>query len=296
MNTFERRTYTIKNGTFSAVHFGRISNPLKVVFLHANGFNALSYRTLLQDLGVHVVALDVHGHGMSDLPANPKTLRNWHYIADDIIDYLSHHTHAKVMLAGHSMGAAMGILAAAKSPEHIHGLCAFDPPTLPRTAQFMPYLPGGRGFMKKRFSLAKNAGRRRKHFDSHAAAFERYHRRGTFKHMDEAVLHDYLKGGLVPHSEGVKLACDPLWEQAVYVSHGHNLYKAATSLPKHSKIIYAGGMGAASLPSTRARMAKALGADKVEYHTELTHFFPLENPDYARAEMLALLKQIALNP
>jgi pimeloyl-ACP methyl ester carboxylesterase len=272
-----------------------MSNPLKMVFLHANGFNALSYRSLLDGLGIHVVALDIRGHGMSTLPANPKTLRNWHFIADDIIDFLTHHTHAKVMIAGHSMGAALGILAAAKAPEHIHALCAFDPPTLPLTAQILPYIPGGRTLMKNRFSLAKNSGKRRKVFDNHQAAFTRYHKRGLFKSFDPDVLHDYLEGGLIPHDKGVKLACAPQWEQALYISHGHNLYKAARRAPKHSKIIYA-GIHAASLAGTRAKMMKILGSKKVEYHKDLAHFFPLENPEFARSEMLFLLNAVALNP
>jgi len=62
---FERRTYALRDGTLSALHFGPTSEPVQLVFLHANGFNARSYTQILSKLGVHVVAFDMRGHGHS---------------------------------------------------------------------------------------------------------------------------------------------------------------------------------------------------------------------------------------
>ena len=159
--TFERRTYDLPDGQMSAVHFGRTSNPLKLVFLHATGFNALAYKTLLEPLSIHGVALDLRGHGMSDLPVDPSKLRNWHIFRDDVCAFLDAFVEHPVVLAGHSIGAVTAALVAEKCPKKVSGLVAFDPPTMPFIVRAMPYFPGGRAFPSRRFPIARQAGRRR---------------------------------------------------------------------------------------------------------------------------------------
>jgi len=77
-----RESYALKDGSLSAVHFGRRANPLKLVLLHANGFNAMSYRQVLEPLGVHALAIDLRGHGLSTLPADPDRLSTWRTFRD----------------------------------------------------------------------------------------------------------------------------------------------------------------------------------------------------------------------
>jgi len=51
----KRQNYPLRDGTLSALHFGDMSKPLELVFLHANGFNAQTYRAVLGPLGVHAL-------------------------------------------------------------------------------------------------------------------------------------------------------------------------------------------------------------------------------------------------
>ena len=59
-------------------------------------------------------------------------------------------------------------------------------------------IPGGRAMLKKRFSIAAAAGRRKAFFADHEAAFARYKDRGAFRGFTDEALRDYLTGGLIP--------------------------------------------------------------------------------------------------
>src|SRR5579875_3441678 len=62
-----RRMIPLKDGEMAALDFGDASRPVDVVFLHANGFNAMTYRSILAplSLSLRIVALDQRGHGLS---------------------------------------------------------------------------------------------------------------------------------------------------------------------------------------------------------------------------------------
>lgn len=278
----------------SAIHFGRTSNPLKLVFLHATGFNALAYKTLLEPMGVHAVALDMRGHGMSELPADAKGFKNWHLLRDDISYFLEHYVKKPVVLAGHSSGAVVSVLTAAQSPEKVSGVVALDPPTMPWPVRIVPYLPGGLAYTAKRFPIANKAGKRRAVFPDLDAAFERYKGRGTFKGVNGEALRDYLQGGLKPHPDGVTLACTPRWEQAMFVAQGHNIFKAARNLPKHAQFIYA-KKGGVSTMRTRKAIGRAVGPENVQFREDFAHFFPLLDIDFTQQQLSQMIKRVSLN-
>ena len=50
-----------------------------VHFAHATGFNAGTYRQLIEalDPSFDVYAMDARGHGFSNAPADPRSLRSW---------------------------------------------------------------------------------------------------------------------------------------------------------------------------------------------------------------------------
>ena len=278
----------------STVHFGRTSNPLKLVFLHATGFNGYAYKSVLEPLGVHAVAIDMRGHGMTELPTDIRGLRNWHVFRDDVVAFLDAHVKQPVVLVGHSCGGTVAALTAAARPDKISGLIALDPVTMPLLGRIWSNLPGGRTYMSRRFALARKAGKRRAVFDSHQAAFDRYVGRGTFKGVTDEALSDYLAGGLRPVEAGMRLACEPLWEQAVFTAQGHNIFKAAKAYPGPKHFIYAGKFGP-SMPYTRRKMGKIIGGENMEFHENFAHFFPLQQPEFTINTMDAMVKRVALN-
>jgi len=276
----ERRDYALEGGTLSAWHFGPMQEPIKLVFLHANGFNGLSYRHILQPLGVHAVALDLRGHGFTQLPAHPADLRGWDIFCDDICEFVERYVASPVIIAGHSLGAVIGILAAQRLTDKMSGYLGFDPVFLPRSMQLFASTAWGRSMMKRYIPIMRKAGERRRYFESQEAAFERYKGRGAFKKMLDEILNDYLSGGLRPHHNGVQLSCAPLWEQAIFCTQGHNIFAALHHLPKHRRLTFA-GKGSFTPKISRKKASKILGANALDYVDDAAHLFPFYTPNIA---------------
>jgi len=254
----ERKSYPMPGGTMSALHFNAEQGPVRLVFAHANGFNGLSYRRVLEQLPVHSVALDLRGHGFTKLPTDIESLDSFHIFGDDIATFIGRYVPGKIVLAGHSFGAVGAILASMQLRDRLAGYVGFDPVSM--------------------------------QFDSLETAFERYKGRGAFKGISDEGLRDYLEGGLLPDGVGVRLACEPKWEQAIYCGQSHNLYRAAVDLPEQSEAHYAGKF-AVSSKATRAKLGKVIGPDNIHFNPEFSHMFPLQKPDYAAGVLSALIKR-----
>ncbi len=275
------------------VHFGDDSKPLDMLFLHANGFHGLAYRTLLEPLaketGAHIGAVDLRGHGLTDLPIDPGELNNWKCFEDDILAFLGSHVSAPIAIAGHSLGAVISLLVAARAPQKIKALTCFDPVYIPQPLRSITYFKAGRKLLISKLALTRNAAKRRAVFDSREAAFKRYRGRGPFKGVSDTALRDYLEIGLLECEAGVKLSCEPAWEAAIYVAQARNIFKAAKRSPAYCRIVLASAFGPAA-PSMQKKISRIVGAGNVMKHEDRTHFFPLQDPDFARTYLRAALK------
>ena len=301
-NAYERREYAMPDGTLSALHFGDTTQPVKLMFLHANGFNALSYRALLEPLGVHTVALDLRGHGFSTLPADPDKLSSWLVFSADITTFFERYIDQPVVIAGHSFGAVSGVLAAQALGDKCAGFVGFDPVFLPFPARLFAKTKWGRQIMKTRIPIATKAGRRRAEFASVDAAFENYKGRGAFKTVRDDILLDYVQGGLVGGGlvEGnstMRLACEPLWEQAIFCAQDHSPLKAIKYLPPHRKIIFAGKNSPTPFSiqaGLKSRLKQKGMGESVISNSKLAHLFPLQNPEMASQALADMLKRADL--
>ena len=74
-------------GEMNVLDFGDAERPVDLVFVHANGFNAMTYRSLLAPLSgtLRIWAPDLRGHGLTRLPADPANRRSWTDHRDDLI-------------------------------------------------------------------------------------------------------------------------------------------------------------------------------------------------------------------
>ncbi len=289
--TTKRMTYDMPLGTMSALHYNPEAGPVRLVFAHANGFNALTYKSILEQLGVHSVAMDLRGHGFTRLPTDIAALDSFHIFSDDIATFIGRYVPGKIVLAGHSFGAVAGILASGQLKDRLSGYVGFDPVSMPWFARQWPKLPMGRALMKRLIPIAKNAGNRRREFESAKAAFDRYQGRGGFKHVSDEILNDYLTGGMEPIENGrMQLSCDPKWEQAVFCAQNHNLYKAAHDLPENSRAHYAGKF-AVSSKSTRAKLGRVIGQDNIIFNSEFSHLFPIQETEYTVAALQEALRR-----
>ena len=291
--TVRRRRIAIKSaagdGEMAGIELGPENRPIDVVFLHANGFNALAYRSILSPLAaeMRILAVDQRGHGLSRLTADPEGRSNWELFRDDLLGLLEVIGGPPVVLSGHSMGCCVSLLAAIEQPDRIKRMAFFDPVIMPR----------GMGLQLKAGTtppqdsgLLQGALRRRAVFDSKAAVIASYEGRGAFRSWTKAELVDYVEDGFRERPEGgVELTCSPLWEAANFASHAHDPWPALDHFPRPIRIFRAEEGSTAriddDLPALLAR-----GNIQVETVPGTTHFLPMERPDLVQ---MALREAVA---
>jgi pimeloyl-ACP methyl ester carboxylesterase len=266
-------------GRMSVLDFGDPKRPVDVVFVHANGFNAMTYRTLLAPLSgsLRIWAPDLRGHGGTSLPTEIAGRRHWLDHRDDLIAVLDAIDGPPVILAGHSMGGTSALLAAAERPGRIAGLVLFDPVIWSRLAVAAFKLPL-LDRLASRIPLVRNALRRRAVFDSREQALAAYAGRGAFRGWPEMMLADYLTDGLVETADGFVLACDPAWEASNYASQSHDPWRALKRLDRPVRILKAETGSTCRLAGT----PRGLPHVTVETVPGGTHFFPMLRADIAR--------------
>lgn len=266
-------------GEMNVLDFGDPKRPVDLIFVHANGFNAMTYRSLLAPLSgtLRIWAPDLRGHGLTTLPADPKGRRGWADHRDDLIALLDSADGPPMVLAGHSMGGTSALLAAAERPDRVSKVVLFDPVIWRRWAVMAFHLPL-LDRMASRIPLVKSARRRRAVFDSREQAMAAYTGRGAFRGWPEIMLADYLADGLVETGEGLTLACPPEWEASNYAAQSHDPWQALKRLDRPVRIL----KGEAGSTSHVPEQPRGLPHVTVETVPGGTHFFPMLMADVAR--------------
>lgn len=266
-------------GRMSVLDFGDANRPVDIVFVHANGFNAMTYRTLLAPLSgsLRIWAPDLRGHGSTSLPTEIAGRRHWLDHRDDLISLLETLDGPPVILAGHSMGGTSALLAAAERPDRVAGLVLFDPVIWSRLAVAAFKLPL-LDQLASRIPLVRSALRRRAVFESREQALAAYSGRGAFKGWPEIMLADYLADGLIETDDGFVLACDPAWEASNYASQSHDPWRALRKLDRPVRILRGGTHSTCHLTGP----SRGLPHVTVETVPGGTHFFPMLKADVAR--------------
>lgn len=189
-----------------------------VVFAHANGYPPGAYRCLLTALESGLgapIATHEHRPLVTD-DASPQFL-SWQTYASDLIERIETDANAPVWLMGHSMGAASGVLAAARRPELFLGIIALDPVIIPDKIWFWSLIfnrlkPNG-------MPIIRRAMGRPHQFGSHEEAFDFYRAKRVFSSVRDEVLMDYVLAGHVENAAGsVSLRHSGAWEACIYRS------------------------------------------------------------------------------
>ncbi len=251
-------------------------------FAHANGFNAETYRVLLQPLAgkFHIYASDLRGHGFTSLPAVPGVQTKWAIYGDDLARFVARISDKPVLLAGHSMGSIASLMVAAHHPGQVRALVLSEPVLVPEWMS--PDMTVG-----DRPNLAEMADRRRQVFASFDEALNGYRGRGAFRTWPEEVVADYLRGGLVGTGNGseMRLACAREWEAANFRNAPAGISKLSAELKCPMTLLYAAD-GTAS-PDEIAAIGRLKPDTKLVGVPNTTHFLPMEKPDAVRSEIAA---------
>jgi pimeloyl-ACP methyl ester carboxylesterase len=254
-------------------------------FAHATGMHGGLYARMLAPLAdrFRIVASDSRGHGRS--PGGPVGSRvEWDALATDLLALLDAvDAGAPWLLAGHSMGGAVSLLAAAARPDRVAGLVLVDPPFIPFATARAARAAG----VVTPNPMADQAGKRRADFPDIATARAAYHGRGVFRSWSDADLDAYLADGLLAAGDGVTLACAPAWEAATFRGVSDHMEGALAALTRPFALI-AGETGSTVPAAEFEVFAGHPCCVSAQRLAGTTHFVPLERGDAVRDAIVAV--------
>lgn len=277
-----------RGGAMSVLDFGDPERPVDVLFLHANGFNARTYASILGPLGaeMRVLAADQRGHGRSTLPADTHGRTSWEGLRDDLLALMETLDLSNLILSGHSMGGTVTVLAQAEAPQRVRSLVLFDPVVMPPSTA-----PGGDPEAVANSPLVQGALRRRSVFAGRQAVIEAYTGRGAFRTWTPQMLADYVADGFAERADGqVELTCAPAWEASNFSSHAHDTWAAFDRARAPIRLLRA-AEGSTTRDGPQLEALVAEGRIRMEVIPGTSHFLPMERPDLVQAALREAVAQ-----
>ena len=264
----------LDGGTIALHHLAgeEVGKPL--VLCHATGFCAGAYRELARHLSgpFLVLGLDFRGHGDSSRPDDGDF--SWAKMADELLLVLDE-LEGPTALVGHSMGAAVALLAARRRPEEVSFVYGYE-----------PIVESG-SLVREGQELIEASARRRRRFSSRAEALERYSSRPPLAFLQAAVLSDYVTHGFFETEAGeIELKCRPSDEAATYAAPGKPSPEVLGDLAVPLRL----GTGDGGREIARELMA---GDGELEVFQGLGHFGPLEAPGIVARAVLDFARDLS---
>ena len=259
-----------------------------IVFSHANGFPAGTYRQLFEAwraAGWQVLAEPKFGHD----PRYPVT-SNWPQLRNQLLDYITHEAPGgPVALVGHSLGGYLSLLAACKRPEVARAVVLLDSPVLAGwRAHSVQVLKLTRAI--GRVSPGRVSRRRRHHWPSVEAAHAHFAAKSVFARWAPGVLDDYVAAGIEPDPEGgVRLAFRREVETRLYDTLAHHLGPLLRRHPPRCPVSFIGGTRSTELRQVVLAATRAVTRGRITM-LDGTHLFPMEKPAETAAAVLQLLQ------
>ena len=281
-------------------------NPT-IVFSHANGFPAPTYRVLFEiwrEAGYAVHAPLKLGHD----PAYPVT-SNWPRARDELIAFV----HAAgagqpVHLVGHSLGGFLSLILASRRPDLAQSVVMLDSPVIDGWRAHSVQVLKATGLIE-RGGPGKVSRTRRQHWPSKEAALAHFAAKKVFARWDPRVLADYVQGGTEPNSagsarvpqsepdhvadvaqSGVRLVFDRTVETRFYNTLPHHLGALLRKHPPRCPVAFVGGTQSNEIRQVGLAATRAVTRGRMEW-IEGSHLFPMEQPDATARAVLGLLAQ-----
>jgi len=257
-----------------------------LVFSHANGFPAGTYRLLFEawrDAGYQVAAIDRYGHH----PDYPVT-SNWPKLRDQIAAFIDAQA-GPVHLVGHSLGGYLSLLGAARRPKVVQRVVLLDSPVVAGwRAHSLHALKVGR--LIHRVSPGRISQRRRWQWPSAEAAWQHFAGKVNFARWQPDVLRDYIAAGTEPDPDtgGVRLSFRREVETAIYNGLPHDVASVLRRHPLKMPVAYVAGTRSAEGRQVGLAATRALVHERITW-IEGTHLFPMERPAEAAAAVLKWL-------
>lgn len=271
INSSGKKIHVIKSGTGEP--------PLH--FLHANGMCAGTYIpfTDLFSKQFTTVSTDIPGHGDSDHHGE-KTILHWDIFIDHIKASIVHNFDAPVVGVGHSLGAVVTYITAARYPELFSKLILIDPVIFPKRKLFIISAAKKFGFLHKINPLPAGARRRKNTFKNREEAYTRFTSgNGMFKTWKDDFIESFTRYGLKEEKSGkVSLKCAPETEAQIYESLLLDIWTYPKKI-KSPTLLIRGEKSDTFDKYAAKRLVKEIKDCRLITIEDAGHFVPMERPD-----------------
>ena len=279
----QRKEFINKKGeVFSYLSLESSKADTTLIFYHATGFNAETYKILLEkfyiknDKLINVVALDQRGHGLSTASADYKNLNSWECYVEDSSEFIDTF-NTKLILSGHSMGGVVAAKSAYLRQQQTRAIVLLEPvlysPIRALRFRFLTKLN-----LHRKIPLVEAAARRRARFESFEHAISSYQGRGAFTSWGEEWVRNYVMGGFKKTNEGVKLSCKPEWESKTFKVSDMDTWRSLRGF-KRKGIALCGGLGSTCPKGARKALERLGSSWEILEYPDSSHFLPMELSD-----------------
>jgi pimeloyl-ACP methyl ester carboxylesterase len=256
-----------------------------IVFAHANGFPAGTYRLLFEAwraAGFTVRAIDKLGHNA----AFPVT-SNWPHVRDELIQFIEGGDERPVWLVGHSLGGLLGVLVTSRRPELVAGLVLLDAPVIAGWRAHGLRVAKAAG-LYQRMSPGKVSRQRRHEWPSRDAVLAHFAAKSAFARWDPRVLADYVAGGFEERDDRTVLAFHRDIETRIYDTLPHHMGRVLQRHPLRCPVAFVAGRQSREMRHGGLEASRALARERFAW-LEGSHLFPMEHPQATAALVLRMI-------
>ena len=269
-------TFEGKDGAFHYIDWGG-SGPV-AHFAHATGLCAGTYSPLAERLRPHlkILGMDDRGHGRTQAPADPQTLKNWDIFVDDLERFVES-LGKPVIAMGHSRGATVSLMLAVKRPDLIRALVLIDPTILPFSWMWWWYLAKLTG-LARFVPIVATAAKRKNVWSDRDNVLQAYRGKAVFQSWQDGFLEAYIRDGTARNADGtIRLCCNPSWESKCFAVCPHDIWGTIPRLQKPALVMY-GAESDTFMRSAAKRLKANVPGAVFRCFEETGHFVPMERP------------------
>lgn len=258
-----------------------------IVFAHANGFGAGTYRVLFEAwraAGYTVQALQHLGHD----PRYPVA-SNWRALRDELAAFAEQAAGGQpVLLVGHSLGGLLSLMVACRRPDLAAGLVMLDSPVITGwRAHTLRVIKHSRLIQK--VGPGKVSQRRRHEWPDREAVQQHFAAKAVFARWDPRVLADYVASGFEEHAQGIRLGFRREVETRIYNTLPDHLGAVLRKHPPRCPVGFIAGLQSAEMRQGGVEGARRLAGERFLW-VEGTHLYPMEHPERTAAQVLDLFR------